>query len=271
MLARVATGKNGLILEQLQPADARVHFCGDDGLPRHGSRPFFLEPSLVLGVVDRERRELFANLFLDRFLFGFLLRREQRQLRFGRVVHERHQLVVRPVRYRVELVRMTLCTAQREAKPGGAGGVDAINHRVESKLERINASLLVDHRVAMKTSGHALRQCGARQHVAGDLFDGELIERHVVVDGADHPVSPRPDGSRAILLITVRVGITREVEPRRRPMLAVLRPVEQSIHQSLVGIRPCVLHEFPNLARRGRQADEIERQATNQPVTIGLN
>ena len=213
VLARVATGKNGLILEQLQPADARLHFCGDDGLPRYGGRPFFVEPSLILGVVDRERRELFANLFLDRFLFDFLLRREQRQLRFGRVVHERHQLVVRPVRYRVELVRVTLRTAQREAKPRGAGGVDAIDHRVESELKRIDAALLVDHRVAMKTSGHALRQCGARQHVAGDLFDGELIERHVVVDGADYPVSPRPDGSRAILLVAVRVGITCEVEP----------------------------------------------------------
>ena len=33
---------------------------------------------------------------------------------------------------------------------------------------------------------------GVRQHVAGDLLDRELVERHVAVEGVDHPVAVLP-------------------------------------------------------------------------------
>ena len=49
--------------------------------------------------------------------------------------------------------------------------------------------------------------------VAGELFDRETVERQVVIECPDHPVAPGPDPTPAVGLISIRVGVTRQVEP----------------------------------------------------------
>ena len=44
------------------------------------------------------------------------------------------------------------------------------------------------------------------QEVAGELFDGELVERQVAVEGVDHPV-PEPPGDGPRLIGEVAVGV----------------------------------------------------------------
>ena len=55
------------------------------------------------------------------------------------------------------------------------------------------------------------------QQVAGDLLDGELVERHVAVEGVDHPVAPAPHRALAVALVAVGVGVAGGVEPAAGP------------------------------------------------------
>ena len=144
---------------------------------------------------------------------GRLLRRRQWQLRFGGIVHKRHHLEVRMMRHRIKLMCMTLSATQRKPQPCGRRRIYPIHNRMKTKLQRINAAFFIDHGIAMKTSGDPLRARGVRQHVAGELFNGELIKWQVAVNRLDHPITPRPDGARAILFVAVGVCVAREIQP----------------------------------------------------------
>ena len=117
-----------------------------------------------------------------------------------------------------------------------------------------------------------MRSCSGRagQHVAGELLDRELIERHVGVEGVDDPIAIRPDRARPVLLVAVGVGVAGQVEPAPRPALAVMRRSQQSIDQRLVGSRRWVVDEGVDLFGRRRQADQVEVQPPGQRVAIGL-
>ena len=93
----------------------------------------------------------------QQFLFADLHRFPQ-IVRVSRAVEECVEPVVVRVTDRIVLVRMTLSTADRESQPDRARGVHAINHRFIAKLIRLDSTLLVDHRVAMKARGNPLRQ-----------------------------------------------------------------------------------------------------------------
>ena len=93
-----------------------------------------------------------------------------------------------------------------------------------------------------------------------NLLDGELVERHVGVQGADDPIAIGPDRARPVLFIAVRVGVAGQVEPAPRPALAVMGRGEQPIDEPLVGVGRRVVDEGVDLLRRGRQADQVERQ-----------
>ena len=98
--------------------------------------------------------------------------------------------------------------------------------------------------VAIRWSSVALGQ-----QVAGELLDGELVERHVGVERLDHPVAVRPDRPRAVLLVAVGVGVAGQVEPAPGPALAVVRRGEQPVDQLLVGVRRRVVDERVDLRR----------------------
>ena len=108
------------------------------------------------------------------------------------------------------------------------------------------------------------------QHVACDLLHGELVERHIAVEGVDHPVPVFPDGAAAVRLVAVGVGIAREIQPEPRPALAEVRRSEQPIHQLLVGVRAAVRHEVVHFLHVGRQPGQVEAQTADQRFARGL-
>ena len=103
----------------------------------------------------------------------------------------------------IVLVSMALCAASGEAQPGRTRGRHPIGHGVKAKFVRVDAAFFVEHGVAMKPGGNALRHGCVRQHVASELFDRKLVEGHAGIDRANYPVAIRPDAAWAILLIAV--------------------------------------------------------------------
>ncbi len=139
-----------------------------------------------------------------------------------------------------------------------------------SSASRI-AALAVRHRVAVERRGDELLVGRIRQEVAGQLLDGELVERLVLVEGADDVIAVEPDGPRRVVGVAGRVGVAGQVEPHPRPVLAerVLR--QQAVHHFLVGVGALVGDERVHLGRRRRQAGQVERDAANErfPVRFG--
>ena len=111
---------------------------------------------------------------------------------------------------------------------------------------------------------------GLRQHVAGDLLDGELAERHVFIQGVDDPVAVLPHRPPQIFFVTVGVGIAGQVKPRRRPALAKVRRGQQAVHHLLISLGTVVGQEGINFLRRGRKANQSQRYAADQHFLAGF-
>ena len=100
------------------------------------------------------------------------------------------------------------------------------------------------------------------------LLDGELIERQVRIERADHPIAIRPDRAPRIIRVARRIRIAREIQPLPRPVLAIRGRGQQQVHVALVGIGRFVLRESIRLLRRRRQPREIQRRPPRQRQTI---
>ena len=172
------------------------------------------------------------------------------------------------MRERVVLVRVALGAAHGEAQPDGAGHGDAVDHRVEPVLQRVDPALLVEHRVAVEAGRHAVPHRGVGQQVPGELADGEVVERHPGVQRPHDPVAVGPDRAGPVLLVPVRVRVAGQVQPGPRPPLAVAGRGEQPVDQPVVGVRPRVGGERVGLRGRGRQPGQVQRHAADQRVPV---
>ena len=76
---------------------------------------------------------------------------------------------------------------------------------------------------AIEARGDLLIEGSIRQHVAGQLFDRELIEGLVAVEGPDDPIAVGPHLAVVVDMDAVRIGIAGRVEPVAAAMLAPLR------------------------------------------------
>ena len=183
---------------------------------------------------------------------------------FGNVTKQREEGVELALRERVELVVMAAGTADREAEPGLAGRLDAIDDRLHPPLLGDDPPFAVDPVVAVETGGDdrvARRRLVARcrrKHVTGELVDRELIEGKVAVVGRDHPVAPRPIRAARIGLVAVAVGIAGRIEPFDRHPLAEVRARELQIDILLIRHGGRIGDESGNLLRRRWQAREVE-------------
>ena len=108
-----------------------------------------------------------GNILNELLTLGRLLKGRQQQLRLGGIIHKRHHLEVRMMRHRIKLMRMTLGTAQRKPQPGRRRRIHPIYQSIKTKFKWINATLFIDHGIAMKTSGNPLRTRGLGQHITG--------------------------------------------------------------------------------------------------------
>jgi len=204
------------------------------------------------GVVAREVDVGLAAVFGD---FG-----EERGFGFGvvavlGVVEEGVEAVVIADGDGIVFVRVALRTADGEAHPHASGGVDAIDEVLVARFFFIDAGLGVQRGVTVKT--------GARRHigkVSGDLGDGELVIRHVVIEGLDDPVTVAVGvGAEAVSEEAVRVGIAGHVEPVAAPALAKAGIGEELIDESGVFFASKV-----SAVRWRRQANEIEIEPADE-------
>ena len=160
--------------------------------------------------------------------------------------------------------------ADREAKPRLASRLHPVDDRLDEPLLGDQSSLTVEPVVPVETGGDNVVARGARQHVSGELLHGELIEPHVGIERADHPVAPRPVGAAGVGLKAVAVGIAGGVEPFQSHPLAEVLTGEELLHILLVGVGSRVGHEGIDIGRQWRQSGEIERQPPRECLTIGL-
>ena len=159
------------------------------------------------------------------------------------VVEEGEELVIFPVRDGIELVGVALGAAHGEAEPHGAGGVDAIDDGLDAELFAVRSTLLVDEGVAVEGGGDELGFGGVGKEVAGELLDGEAVEREVVVEGLDDPIAVGPHVAATIDRVAVGVGIAGLVEPVPPPALAVVRAGEEAIDEARPGVGALVVDE----------------------------
>ena len=167
----------------------------------------------------------------------------------GDGVEEGEELVELLLRDRIVLVAVAARAAHGQAHPGGGRGFDAVDHVFDQILFGNRAALEVDHVVAIETGGDLVVRGGVGQQVAGELLDREAVERHVVVEGADHPVAPGPHVAMAVDVIAVGVGVAGEVEPLHGHALAVVRRGEQAVDLLLVGVGRFVGEEGVDFVR----------------------
>ena len=120
----------------------------------------------------------------------------------------------------------------------------------------------------MKTGGNLLVPGGVGQEVAGHLLDGELVKRHVPVEGVDDPIAVRPNRARQIFFIAIGICVTRYIQPLAGPAFAIVRRSQQSIHNLVVGIRAAVREIVVDLLQRGRKADKIKAQTPDKSGAI---
>ena len=135
----------------------------------------------------------------------------------------------------------------------------------------IHAAFAIGQRVAVEAGGDTLFDGGVGQQVARELFDRELVKRHVAVERVDHPMAIAPcPGARRVLFKAVAVGVAREVKPVSSPFLAVMRRGEQPVDNTLVSVRPGVGKECFDLRRRRRQPDQVEADPSDQSCAAGF-
>ena len=185
-----------------------------------------------------------ANLGFQFFLFGLLRGRGKIEPRLDnprvalvlRAVEEGQKLIILLLGEGIVFVIVALRATQCGAEPNRGRGIGTVDERFPIGLFLIDAAFLVEHRIPVETSGYLLIHAGVRQKVARDLFDREPIVRHVAIERLNDPVPIFPDGAAAVRFIAIRVGVTRQVEPRPRPSLSIVRRCEETVYQPFIRV-----------------------------------
>ena len=194
----------GVQLNQIRPTRQRDHVEGRLHIePGNRGLLFGAAPLLHDGIAEAQHRRLV------------------RAVRVRRVVQERQEAEVFGLRDRVVLVRVTLGTGHRRAHPHGHRRVDPIDHRDVAELLVAGPAFVVRQGVAVERGRGQLVVRRVRQQVAGELFDRELVERQVAVEGFDDPIAVRPNCARGVVRVPRAVGVPGQVEPHSRPVFPV--------------------------------------------------
>ena len=187
-----------------------------------------------------------------------------------RVVEDGEQAEVIFLGDGVVLVSMTLGTGHRGAHPNGHGGVHAIHDGDVAVFLVARAALVVRHRIAMKRGRGQLLIGGVVQQIAGDLLQGELIERLVGVQCANDVIAIRPNRPGRIIRVTAGIRVARLIEPQPRPVFPKGFLLQQPVHHSLVGIRLAIGDKLIHLRQRRRESREVERNPADQRRSLRL-
>jgi hypothetical protein len=179
--------------------------------------------------------------------------------------------VIIALRNRIELVIMAARTLHRAAGEGlHHGGDDVIAIQVTANLavNRIFANVaqraLVPRACGQKSERDDGFGCIRVERVPGHLLFDKSCIGLIRIKRADEVIAIRPGVfADPILIVAVRLGKMRDIHPVARPALAITRGGQQAIHEPFVGVWRGVAFKVLDLFRSGRQAEEIEVQATN--------
>ena len=106
--------------------------------------------------------------------------------------------------------------------------------------------------------------------IARDLVNDELIVRQIVVERVDHPIAVEPDPALLVLLVTIRIGVARRIQPEPSPTLAIMRRVQQPVHLLFVCVAAAVVQKRIHLFDRRRQPDEVQAEPAQECHAIGF-
>jgi hypothetical protein len=134
-------------------------------------------------------------------------------------------------------VIVTARTANRHPLPHRHRRIDTIDNVLDRVLLGNNPPLGITTMIAVKARRDLLFERWLRQQVACQLFDRELIERHVAIQGFEDPVAPAPHEAFAVALVAIGVGVASRVEPVNRHSLCKARRGQQPIDDLLVRVR----------------------------------
>ena len=183
-------------------------------------------------------------------------------LRYG--VEERKEAIEIFLLDGVVLVVVAARATHGESKPGGCRGACAVHHILHVIFLGDCAALKVDLIVAVEPARDFLFYRRVGKQVAGQLLDGELIERQVAVESVNDPITPGPHLAQAVNVIAMRIGVTGQVEPLHRHALAVVRGLQQLVYAFFVSVGRMVREKRVHLGGSGRQTRQIERNAPQQ-------
>ena len=166
---------------------------------------------------------------------------------------------------------VTFRAAHGQAHPDLNRRVDTIADSGDAEFFIIGSAFGVGHGITVESGGDLLFEGGFRQEIAGQLFEGELVVGHVIVERGDDPVTISPDGhAEGIGTVTFGIGITGEVEPLSGPAFAISRISQETIDEFFVSVGRFVVEEQIDFGLSGRQATEIEAEAADECITVGF-
>ena len=164
---------------------------------------------------------------------------------------------------------MALRAIDRRAHPDGHGRIDAIDDGDIAELLVVGAALVIRQSVAMEGRRDQLLLGRLGQQIAGNLFERELVERFVRVEGLDDVIAIQPDRPGRVVRVAGRVRVARQVQPQPRPMFAVAGLCQQPVHELFVGLRIPILDKIVYLLEARRQASEVKGNTANEGIAIG--
>ena len=129
------------------------------------------------------------------------------------VLEKRKERIEIPHGNRIKLVIVTAGAFQRQTQERRAEGIDAIHHITDPELFFDDATFLVLQVEAVERGGQTLLLRCFRQQIAGKLPGREPVEGQVLVERLNDPIAVRPHRPGRVHLISIRVRVTREVEP----------------------------------------------------------
>ena len=102
------------------------------------------------------------------------------------------------------------------------------------------------------------------------LMEDEGVVGKVVIEGPDHPVSPRPQMIETVCLITIGVGKSRHIQPFHGHALTVMLGGQQLVDHAFVCQRIRVGEESLQRIRAGGQTGQIQMDAAKETLPGGL-
>ena len=177
--------------------------------------------------------------------------------------HGGHREVIL-LRDRVVFMVVAAGAFHRQAHEAVTCGHDAVRDAVLAEFLR-DRSAFEGHAVdPVVRRSHFLVQGRIGQQVAGQLLREEPVVGHVAVQGLEDPVAPRPGEHLLVARVTPGVGVTREVEPGHREVLAVAWGREHRVHPAFIGVGGFVREEGVDFLRGRREARQGEGGAAQK-------